>query len=438
MLRVLHLDNWKCFSEPVDFTMIAGKESRHGETLYLGSKNRVLPVAAIYGANAAGKSTLLDALAHLQVMLREPRKRGQRLHYHPHLLFGANRPSVIGVEIVLDVQDATSNRKAIVYYEVAFNAGEIVEESLYRVRSEDEQAVFERRGQEVSLYGDLEDDVSLDAASKTVQPNRLFLETCFNAGFIDGEKSLLGSVIEWFKRLTILKRGARYILMPQQIAHDDAFRAAVGQGLTVADTGISGICYTSVPRDKVPAQDKVLEEIEDQLTDKTSEAYLTAESGAVFRARLGDDGDVVDERLVTVHKDGAHEFRLPLEQESDGSIRYLNLLPILYWAGKRQHSGVYLIDELEDSLHPKLTEELIRLFLDASGPDEQRQLIFTTHELHLLRVDLLRRDEIWLVEKNDHRSELTRLTDFPSSEIRSGSDLQRMYMSGRLGGVPRL
>ena len=438
MLRVLHLDNWKCFSEPVDFTMIAGKESRHGETLYLGSKNRVLPVAAIYGANAAGKSTLLDALAHLQVMLREPRKRGQRLHYHPHLLFGANRPSVIGVEIVLDVQDVTSNRKAIVYYEVAFNAGEIVEESLYRVRSEDEQAVFERRGQEVSLYGDLEDDVSLDAASKTVQPNRLFLETCFNAGFIDDEKSLLGSVIEWFKRLTILKRGARYILMPQQIAHDEDFRTAVGQGLTVADTGISDICFIEVPRAKVPAEEKILDEVEGQLLDNTSEAYLNAESGAVFRARLAEDEHVVYERLVTVHGDGNKGFRLSLEQESDGSIRYLNLLPILYWAGKRQHSGVYLIDELEDSLHPKLTEGLIRLFLDASGPDERRQLIFTTHELHLLRVDLLRRDEIWLVEKNDHRSELTRLTDFPASDIRSGSDLQRMYMSGRLGGVPRL
>ena len=438
MLRVLHLDNWKSFSEPVDFTMIAGKETRHGETLYLGSKNRVLPVAAIYGANAAGKSALLDALAHLQVMLREPRKRGQRLHYHPHLLLGPDKPSVIGVEIVLDVRDATSNRQAIVYYEVAFNAGEIVEESLYRVRSEDEQAVFERRGQEVSLYGDLEDDVSLDAASKTVQPNRLFLETCFNAGLIDDEKSLLGSVIEWFKRLTILKRGARYILMPQRIAHDEDFRAAVGRGLTVADTGISDICFTAVPRAKVPAEEKILDEVEGQLLDNTSEAYLNAESGAVFRARLAEDGDVVYERLVTVHGDGNKEFRLPLEQESDGSIRYLHLLPILYWAGTKQRSGVYLIDELEDSLHPKLTEELIRLFLDASGPDEQRQLIFTTHELHLLRVDLLRRDEIWLVEKNNHRSELTRLTDFPSSDIRSGSDLQRMYMSGRLGGVPRL
>ena len=443
MLRVLHLDNWKSFSEPVDFTMIAGKETRHGETLYLGSKNRVLPVAAIYGANAAGKSTLLDALAHLQVMLREPRKRGQRLHYHPHQLFGTDRPSVIGVEIVLDVQDATSNRKAIVYYEVAFNAGEIVEESLYRVRSEDEQAVFVRQGQELSLYGDLEEDASLVAASKTVQPNRLFLETCFNAGLIDDENSLLGSVIEWFKRLTILKRGARYILMPQRIAHDEVFRAAVGQGLTVADTGISDICFTVVPRAKVPAEEKILDEVEDQLLDNTSEAYLNAESGAVFRARRAEDGNtedgnVVYERLVTVHGDGNNEFRLPLEQESDGSIRYLNLLPILYWAGKSQHSGVYLIDELEDSLHPKLTEELLRLFLDSSGPGEKRQLIFTTHELHLLRADLLRRDEIWLVEKNEHRSELTRLTDFPSDVLRKGSDLPRIYMSGRLGGVPRI
>ena len=280
--------------------------------------------------------------------------------------------------------------------------------------------------------------MSLDAVSKTVQPNRLFLETCFNAGLIDDEQLLLGSVIAWFQRLTIVGRGSRYILMPQQIAHDEDFRAAVGKGLTVADTGISDICFTVVPRAKVPAEDKVLDEVESQLTDNRSEVYLNAENGAVFRARLGAEGDVVYERFVTVHAGGGNEFRLPLEQESDGSIRYLHLLPILYWAGTKQRSGVYLIDELEDSLHPKLTEELIRLFLDASGPDEQRQLIFTTHELHLLRVDLLRRDEIWLVEKNDHRSELTRLTDFPSSDIRSGSDLQRMYMSGRLGGVPRL
>ena len=64
MLRVLHLDNWKSFSEPVDFTMIAGKETRHGETLYLGSKNRVLPVDVIREAQGEGKAGLAHARRH--------------------------------------------------------------------------------------------------------------------------------------------------------------------------------------------------------------------------------------------------------------------------------------------------------------------------------------------------------------------------------------
>ena len=55
MLRVLHVENWKSFRDPIDFTMIAGRESRHGETLFRDGKSRVLPTAAIYGANAAGK-----------------------------------------------------------------------------------------------------------------------------------------------------------------------------------------------------------------------------------------------------------------------------------------------------------------------------------------------------------------------------------------------
>ena len=230
MLRVLHLDNWKSFSEPVDFTMIAGKETTPRRDPLPRQQEPRAPRCRDLRRECRGKVRPPRCPRSPAGHAARAAQARQRLHYHPHLLLGPDKPSVIGVEIVLDVRDVTSNRQAIVYYEVAFNAGEIVEESLYRVRSEDEQAVFERRGQEVSLYGDLEDDVSLDAASKTVQPNRLFLETCFNAGLIDDEKSLLGSVIEWFKRLTILKRGARYILMPQRIAHDDDFRALSGGG----------------------------------------------------------------------------------------------------------------------------------------------------------------------------------------------------------------
>ena len=110
-----------------------------------------------------------------------------------------------------------------------------------------------------------------------------------------------------------------------------------------------------------------------------------------------------------------------------------------YWAGQQDGRGVFLIDELEDSLHPKLTEKLLRRFLGATtGEDQRRQLIFMTHELHLLRSDMLRRDEIWLVEKRGHNSELVRLTDFSGSGVRKGADLRKIYMSGRLGGVPRI
>ena len=96
MLRVLHVENWKSFHDPVDFTMVAGKESRHSDILFRDGKARVLPTAVIYGANAA-------------------RARGRRLPYDPHRLYGVGAPTVLGVEIVLDVPNATSQRDAIVY-----------------------------------------------------------------------------------------------------------------------------------------------------------------------------------------------------------------------------------------------------------------------------------------------------------------------------------
>lgn len=78
MLRVLHMENWKSFRDPVDFTMIAGKESRHSNTLFRDGKARILPTAAIYGANAAGKSALLGAVHQLRNLVFDLRARGRR------------------------------------------------------------------------------------------------------------------------------------------------------------------------------------------------------------------------------------------------------------------------------------------------------------------------------------------------------------------------
>ena len=89
-------------------------------------------------------------------------------------------------------------------------------------------------------------------------------------------------------------------------------------------------------------------------------------------------------------------------------------------------------------MHPKLTEDFISSFLEGLDAGDRRQLIFTTHEIQLMRSDLLRRDEIWLADKVDGQSRLTRVSDFAGIGVRKDADLLSFYMSGRLGGVPRI
>ena len=131
-------------------------------------------------------------------------------------------------------------------------------------------------------------------------------------------------------------------------------------------------------------------------------------------------------------------FTLPLREESDGTQRFMNLLPILFQLRQEDARRVFVVDELENSMHPKLTESLVAAFLDDLGPHDRRQLIFTTHELQLMRSDLLRRDEIWLDDKTDGQSSLTRVSDFAEVGVRKDADLLGFYMSGRIGGIPRV
>lgn len=97
-----------------------------------------------------------------------------------------------------------------------------------------------------------------------------------------------------------------------------------------------------------------------------------------------------------------------------------------------------MVDELENSMHPLLTQELIRSFLDGLGKEDRRQLVFTTHEIQIMRTGLLRRDELWLADKKAGRTQLSRVSEFTREGVRKDADLLGFYASGRLGGVPRL
>ena len=147
---------------------------------------------------------------------------------------------------------------------------------------------------------------------------------------------------------------------------------------------------------------------------------------------VSDRGDKESKVTVTTiilnHKNSVFDFTF--SEESDGTKRIFELLRIVI---QNKEGGVYIVDELERSLHPKVSERLIQLFIKhAKG--KRTQLIFTTHETSMMSQNIFRRDEIWFVEKNEHNaSEIYSLDKFSERYDRK---LDKAYLEGRYGALP--
>lgn len=120
--------------------------------------------------------------------------------------------------------------------------------------------------------------------------------------------------------------------------------------------------------------------------DERSRAHATVVApNETLLGALGEEG-------TTMVAAARNWFALPLKDESDGTQRFVNLPPMLFQLSAKDSRNVFIVDEPENSMHPRLTEDFIASFLEDLGPDDRRQLILTTHEIQLMRADLLRRD----------------------------------------------
>ena len=149
-----------------------------------------------------------------------------------------------------------------------------------------------------------------------------------------------------------------------------------------------------------------------------------------------EDGELVARRLTTIHqgRDG-QEIQFEMSQESDGSLRVIDLLPAFMDLADARTDRVYVIDEIDRSLHSLLVRQLLELFLESCSASTRSQLLFTTHDLLTMDQDLLRRDEMWVMERNLYgESALISFNEYKG--IRSDKDIRKSYLQGRLGGVP--
>ncbi len=391
----------------------------------------VVPVAAVFGANAAGKSSLVNALRFMHSAVKlsfATWQPGDGVRRTPFRLAARSmvEPSLFVVDVLRDW----------VQYVYGFTVDDekVVDEWLYTYTKRRRRVVFERSQDHVDLgAAPAEDRAKGKLIVAMTRPNALFLSTAAASGLPD-----VMPVYEWFARglaflptatptlnATLLKR-----LMPGSPDRDtivDLVRAA--------DVGISDIRVVDAGW-----RDRALEAEE---RASALRAELVAASGR-RRVELAEqiayyDWLVALREARSLHLEfyhGTTHAPLSFEHQSEGTRAWLAL--VLHARAALDTGTVLVVDELDASLHPRLTSRLIRLFQSRRTNPRGAQLVFTTHDASLLGAvvgeRVLERDQIWFVEKAaDGATALFPLTDFTTEP---DEDIQRRYLGGGFGGVP--
>jgi AAA15 family ATPase/GTPase len=240
--------------------------------------------------------------------------------------------------------------------------------------------------------------------------NALFLSTA-----IQWNSEQLKPVFTWFQRLFVI--GPSSLLTPTysiNACQDDAKKKHILAFMNEADISISDI--------QMETRDFSFEDLPSDMPEEMKED---------IRRRM--DGKKMT-RVGFLHPvdAGDSQVSLPLEEESDGTRKlFAYAAPWLSMLSKGQ---IIIADELDNSLHPKIMRYLLSMFNSGKTNPTNGQLIFTTHDTSLLDQDLVRRDQVWFVEKDkSNASQLYPLTDF---KPRAGEALQKGYLSGRYGALP--
>lgn len=403
MIASLTFSNFKSIAEPVTLSFEATK-STELESYYVVQATprlRLLKMAMIYGANASGKSNVLEALNFLrQLVVDSALKKTDAITYN-RFAFDAVKQSGQSTFQLSFVADGTRFD-----YSVTLNPQYVVEESLHFYQP-NRALVFTRTTDPEARLARIE----FGSKMKLYAEERRVLETStlWNATVLGSylkvniQQPYLQSVTDWFSvRLGALITPADdlYERVTYQLLTGTVAKESVVQLLRKADFNIEGIDIES--------------------TNPFSKD--TKSLSGLVRFQHG---------VRSNNKKSLSS--LPYELQSMGTQRFYQMAGVL--ANLIGRSGITVFDEIESSLHPDLLKFYLLLFLRNS---QQSQLIFTTHQRDLLQEhEMLRPDVIHFTEKGeDGSTDLFALTDFDSSVYRKGGSIYNVYKSGKVGAVP--
>ncbi len=428
MLIDFSVENFRSFGDEQTLSMIASNKLReHAEHLIpiRDTGKSSLRAGVVYGANAAGKSNLVRAMEFARSMIAGNGSL-KRLAVSQFRFDDAKGPTSFGFRFL--VNDRVFN------YGFSANAESVVEEWLDATSDSgrEEVEVFSRdtagvRIGNLQLFREIEGDKSSAALGALKQLGARHDQLLLNK-IVDLDPAHRGQLLHcaawWFQDcLAIVQPQSPYGALIEFLDEDSRFRDFAGAFLANVGTGVSAfhVERANISVDLLP---KIMQ---GQLDEETPFG------SAGMSLQLNPDGpkQVIRRNLYAEHRIREGLFSLPFSDESDGTQRCLNLLPALYRL--RNRCSVFVVDEIDRSLHPLLCHEILKFFID-SCPGACQQMIVTTHETHLLDLELLRRDEIWFVEKDN--AQQSRLYSLSNLKVRNDVRIEKGYLHGRFGGVP--
>lgn len=417
MLIQFVVENFRSFRDETVFSMRAAGNVERAADAPEVAQGSILRCAALYGANASGKSNFVKALRFARDLVIDGVPERGRIRTQPFRLDPSTPEAPTRCEVYLRADSGQTYG-----YGFAVRADAVVHEWLSWIDGADEREVFTRTGKGFSFSPDLEASSRefLDVVSSATRDNQLFLRTTrefkrerFPQAFQD--------VMRWFEvLLVIIEPDTKFLGLVRRADAEEAFRTFLGEVLARADTGIS---LVRTERTELDGAEAGPSDMVEGLVGPERAEYLHKD-GSTFR---------VDLRLR--HAESA-DAEFGLDDESDGTVRLLELAPVLFLAQKKP---VFVVDEMDRSMHTSLTRWLVERFI-AEAAGSASQLIFTTHDTNLLDLEVLRPDAIWFAEKDERgASSLFSLAEFKREQIEQlDGEIERGYLNGRFGAIPFL
>ena len=380
--------------------MIAVDEDRPAARSFDLLNERVLTVAGIYGPNASGKSNVLNALTWLsRAVARSLRSWDDSIPRQPFKFQnGPSKPSHFGVEMMVD--------KVRYAYSVSLDDTRVLHEVLYSYPERRRRMLFEREGLNISFRR---------GSGATSGTRELLTETTLG----------LSAAMRLDER-DIAKFG-------RQLTNIDSFEAHGSRtmfpwpGIHITRYSTRHLFYGSPDESDELGADTTVAKAMLQFADMGIGDVQVSEE-------VDEDGDLV-RSLRLVHHSSEEKLAFDMRDESAGTQTWFRLIgPVLH---ALKHGRTLLFDEIDSSLHPRLSAKLVELFQDPDTNPRHAQLIFTSHDTSLL--NHLNRDEVWLTEKGgDGMTTLTALAEYGGDKVRRSLNLERAYLQGRFGAVPEI